>query len=227
MENQFVDNYVTYVTKSLHEQLRFPVLLSANPEKAMNLHELKDLKDFLAKLSNDLKNPPPEISGPLAPLKTGPDLYASVVSSLVNEDGTPVEWEVFFVPPEGGTEDYTITSVFRMAQVSIGQAKPGWQELTRSSNPIPLAKGTLDLGLTISFRKTESDPSSEVTQVKVARWGLPWLIRDHKAERLSNGAWRFRVELRDPQQNLSGHAVFEARPDPKHLLPEANVWPRQ
>ena len=226
LENQFVDNYVNYVTKSLHEQVRFPVLLNANPEQAMNLHELKVLKDFLARLSIDLKNPP-EISGPLAPLKTSPDLYASVVSSLVNEDGTPVEWEVFFVPAEEGTADHTITKVFRAAQVSIGQAKPGWQELTRSSDPIPLAKGALDLGLTISFRKIERDPSSEVTPVKVTHWGLPWLIRDHKAERLGNGAWRFRVELKDPQQNLSGHAVFEARLDPKHLLPEVNVWPRQ
>ena len=145
----------------------------------------------------------------------------------MNEDGTPVEWEVFFVPAEEGTADHTITKVFRAAQVSIGQAKPGWQELTRSSDPIPLAKGALDLGLTISFRKIERDPSSEVTPVKVTHWGLPWLIRDHKAERLGNGAWRFRVELKDPQQNLSGHAVFEARLDPKHLLPEVNVWPRQ
>jgi hypothetical protein len=195
----------------------------------MSLQDLSDLTKLLEGLRTELDDPvwQSDQSGARATLVQSRNLYANLVSSLAGENESPAEWELFFVPPDQAA-DNTIISVFRKVQVTIGSNQSSWQDISLTSTPLSLGKGSVDKPLRIAFRKLIEDVNSETTPVKPLAWGLPGLIRDRKPERLENGLiWRFRIPLQDAQQNLTGNVTFEARLlDPKRPLPKLETgWP--
>jgi hypothetical protein len=181
-------------------------------------------------LSKELQDPvwQSDNASELATLRKNRDLYASVASSLINDDGTAAEWAVWFVPPDQAQEaDTRIITIFRTAQVSFGSRKSVWEDLSRLTAPMALGSGTVDSPVKISFRKLENVESSEVNPVNYGSWGLPQLIHGDalgRPERLDNGVkWRFRIKLNDRQQSISGNATFEAVL--KRPLPKMEDWP--
>ena len=220
---QSIDTYV-------HGLLKFPVLLTANPSDAMTIADLVNLKKLLVGLTQELQKSVWQTgsSESLGRLQTNLDRCNSVVSSLINADNTPAQWTISFLPPQEGSTNWTILTVFRAVQVTIGQSESGWQDLTGKNTPFSFGKGSVDLNLTISFRKQANDPSSELDPVKLDRWSLIRLINGEKGitvERSSNGEkWTISIPLDDPQTQVSGGAVFEV--DVGQPLPKLEDWPK-
>jgi hypothetical protein len=147
---------------------------------------------------------------------------------LVSADGSPVEWELFFVPPPANTEDHTIIRVYPYARVTLGTERSVWKPIAADPNPIPFGKTSIHLPLEITFRKFADAAASEAVALKHENdWGLLRELNAGNATRLNEGrTWRFKVKLEDPSQSLSGHAVFEARLATKLGLPEVEDWPK-
>lgn len=208
----------------------FPVKFDASAP-AMNLDGLKELSALLAGLSEELAHPiwQADTSPALKSLQSDSARYATIVASLVNADGSPVEWELFFVPPEENNDDHTIIKVFPYAQVTLGTTKSVWKPIANDRNPISFGKTPINLPLEIAFRKFV-DPSdkSEMTVLKsVPDWGLLRVVSAGNVERRDDGrTWRFKVKLEDKSQSLSGNAGFEARLATPRGLPAVKDWPQ-
>jgi hypothetical protein len=217
------------IDTSVHGKLGFPVLLSGDPKRPMRLQDLSDLRGLLAGLGRDLEQPvwKSDTSGSVGALQQNCERYAPLVSLFAKDDGSPAEWEILFVGSRQGTDEYRIVSVYRYAQVSLAGTKtlPDLSGV-EAGKAESAGKGSVDRGVTISFQKSDTATDSATTPVKLAPWGLPWLIRDNKDGRLEDGSgWRVRVRLVDQQQNLSGDAVFEVRPvNATQPLPKYEAW---
>jgi hypothetical protein len=215
------------IQNDLRRTIGFPVIL--NSRKSMNVVDLRKTGLLLDGLSREWQSPIWSSQSDVFPsLQRDSDHYASVVSSLVTEDGGPARWEIWFVAPDQANgKDTDIIRIFRAVQVSIGSSASDWVDLTRASGPaVKLAEGTADSGVHIAFRRLQNDPSSESAKVDDADWGMVRLIQgpEYSAERRDGGAtWRFQVKLED--QGVSGNATFEARL--KKPLPTLADWPKQ
>jgi ImcF (intracellular multiplication and macrophage-killing)-related protein len=215
------------IQNDLRRTIGFPVVL--NSTRTMNPADLRKTGLLLDGLSREWQSPVwSGESDVFSSVKRDSDLYASVVSSLLTEDGSPAHWEIYFVPPDqADAKDTDIISVFRSVQVTIGSKASDWIELTRTTGQ-PLAEGAVDGGLHIAFRRLQNDPASESSKVDDADWGLVRLIQSpaFNADRRNGGAtWRFQIMLEDKNLKMSGNATFEARL--KKPLPALKDWPRQ
>jgi hypothetical protein len=210
-------------------RIGFPVKFDASAS-AMSLDGLKELSALLAGLSEELSHPiwQADASEALKSLQADSSRYATVVAALVSADGSPVEWELFFVPPPANTEDHTIIRVYPYARVTLGTERSVWKPIAADPNPIPFGKTSIHLPLEITFRKFADAAASEAVALKHENdWGLLRELNAGNATRLNEGrTWRFKVKLEDPSQSLSGHAVFEARLATKLGLPEVEDWPK-
>ncbi len=215
-------------------KLGFPLRLNEDPGMPLPLPRVCALRSLLAGLTRELQDPLWQIdsSGALVALRADREVYDSVASALIKDDNTtPTDWELFFVPPEDGDEKgRLITSIFRLAQVSIGNKTSDWTDVTRARTPLSLGTAFAESALKISFRKVGNNPA-ETNVINQALWGLPRIIRDsnppfQQPKRFDNGLrWRFGLTLADGPN--SGDATFEARLlDPKRPLPKLEEWPR-
>ena len=215
------------IQNDLRRTIGFPVILNAR--KSMTLADLKKTGLLLDGLSREWQSPIWSSQSDVFPsLQKDSDHYASVASSLVTDDGSPAHWEIWFIAPDqANAKDTDIIRIFRAVDVSVGSSSSDWVDLTRASGPaVKLAEGTVDSAVHIAFRRLQNDPSSEVTKVDNADWGMARLIQgaEYSAERRDGGVtWRFQVKLED--QGASGNVVFEARL--KKPLPTPNDWPKQ
>jgi hypothetical protein len=196
----------------------------------MSFADLRKTGSLLDGLSRELQSP---IwfgqTGAFPALKRDSDHYASVVSSLVTDDGSPAHWEIWFVAPDqANTKDTEIISDFRVVQISVGSSPSDWVDLTRASGPaVRLAEGAVDSGVNIAFQKLQNDPSSKLVKVDSPDWGIVRLIQnpEYSADRRDGGlTWRFQIKLEDRDQKLNGNVTFEARL--KKPLPAQNDWPK-
>ena len=220
------------ILKALNQDLlrrpKFPVALKANPADSMTLDEVKALRVLVDGVTKELNNPiwQSERPAPLEALKKTCERYTSVIGLLVKEDGSPTDWEISFVGPKRGTDDYTIITIYTALQLSIGPTISVPNLTTVEAGTInPLGKGGVDRAVKILFKKLPEDTSG-LLAVDKRDWGLLRLIHDNRNERLQDGsAWRIRIKLEDEKQHLSGYAVFEARPlNMKQTLPQFEDW---
>ena len=150
-----------------------------------------------------------------------------VVNALVTDAGRVDDLEIWFVPPAPDDQKgRDVLSVYRVSQIQFLESPSGWKDLTRATAPFLIGEGPLDSGLTLRFRKLESDAASEQVPVRYSSWGLIRLIEEGRAERNTGGqVWRVRIPLEDRDQGLSGDATFEVRL--KRPLPKVEDWPRK
>jgi hypothetical protein len=214
------------IDKDLRDSLAFPVRLSST--RTIGLTELsakaKLLNGLVAELQHPVWTSAPEA---LAPLQRDFELYLPIINMLVNEDGTPTEWELAFIGPKGETADSRIIAFFRYMQVSLKETE-SVPDLTKvkEDERFPLGKASVNGGITITFQTTATSATPTATPVKLGDWWLPRLMRDNHEERQEvPGRWRFRFKLEYSPRNLSGYVTLEARPvNAKQLLPKFETW---
>jgi hypothetical protein len=216
------------IDRHLKAVVKFPVLLTRASDEPMSLQQLKDLRLVLDDLKTELQNPmwKSDSSGSIDILQKSCSRYASIVTLLTREDGKPAEWEIRFVGTKAGSDERQIVGYFRQVSVSLEETKSE-PDLSRIFAPdtVSLGKGRIDRGLAISFKKNEN--AAPVGPKPFADWGLLRLICEAKAHRSEDGlAWRIPIQLKHPETNKGGDAVFEVRPvseSPK-LLPKSEDW---
>jgi hypothetical protein len=152
----------------------------------------------------------------------------SVANALVNKDGTPVEWDLSFIPPpDSAPEDKQIINVYRSAGASNGKRI---SDLSRADAADPssceLGVWAMNLPLTLEFRKFSNAAQPDETWSRGPDWALCRMIRAGQCERLSDGTrWRFKVPLHIAIDGAdkAGNLTFEARL--KQPLPDREAWP--
>jgi len=222
-----VNQYAGEWANRLLSGLGFPVFLSSSG-KQMKMEDVlafkRDARVFKQELLDPVWAKLPRTSL-LNRLANAPSF--DVVDALVTEDGSVDALELWFVPPASDDQQgRNMLSVFRVAEVEFRGSPSGWKDLTRATAPFLFNEGSLNSGLSLRFRKLESDTSSEQVPVQNASWGLIRLIEEGRAERDPSGTvWRLRIPLEDKDQGLSGDALFEARL--KRPLPKVTDWPRK
>jgi hypothetical protein len=166
---------------------------------------------------------------PLESLRKSCDDYFPVINMLVTEGGDPTEWELCFVEPEVGNDDYNVIAALLILEARIDKESKQEPNLTRyrPREVVPLIKGGLQQGITLAFQKRADSPRVEI---KKADWWLPSLMRDNALPAAAQpaGGWRFKVSLEDPdQKDVKGFVTFEARPvNSKTPLAKLEDWAR-
>ena len=216
------------IKESISNGLGFPVFLDADPAKPMNLDGLKRLRSLVAGLPNVLldRGWEDDSHDQLRSLQGDLGRYSSVLTSLVETNGSAAQGKVFFVPPSAGTEDNAIRNIFREARASSGPQVFDWKEISRMRSPGLLGEGPIDSGIVISFRRNDKEPAASEERLGYDTWWLPRLIHDpnSKPERLDDGRrWRFRLRLEDRRQNKAGNIVIDVVLDTP--LPKLEEWP--
>jgi len=237
IELQPVSANLLKIAMQIHDRLGFPVLLNANSDHPMNLDDLIALRNELEPLSSALANPAwtgimDEKSRTQAQdIEKNLKNYDVVVGALVASDGSPATIQIFFVPPkEGENADAAIIRDFRQAKITIDGTGTDWQELStqigESESLTPILEGSVNQGLSISFRKLAADNLPQ-TILDEPNWGLLRLIHDGSAQLSDDGVgWIIPVKLVDPQQSISGTAQFRIRLK-SEALPKVSDWPGQ
>ena len=200
----------------------FPV--SLNSQTSMNLAGLQNVKELVNGLSAEMDKPV-WASDKAKTLQARCRNCVSVVNSLLDDQGNPVSWEIYFVP-QGSDRD--IIADFRDMKVTFSGIPADWMGVATKDNLVKLGKGTADNALTFSFSQDQGQ--SVAQNQSEADWGLVRLIRDFNGTPVNNDgtAWRFQLPLVDKGQNIHGNAVFEARlTGAKQPLPKLEDWPRQ
>jgi hypothetical protein len=215
---------------SLDTALGFPILFN-DSEKTMDAAKLRSAHELLTSLAIELQNPSLQSYPVLAALEKNRGAYDAVVNALANDDGTPVGWELWFVPPdEDNSADRTMLTIFPYMELSAGGNPIDSDNLTRAIGPIKLGKFSADQGLKIVFqRHIDSNAFQEIMPVK-PDWAVVRLIQDYRADRMDDGkVWRFKVQLEDKSSSRvkAGNCTFEIRlVDSKTALPKIKDWPR-
>lgn len=223
---------LTSIGAEIKRRVGFPVLLDAS--SVMDIQSMQTLRGLLTGLRTELQDPvwQADKTGALNGLQAKCDHYASVVTSLVDGQGSPGQWELWFVPPESTDEaDKEIVRICRDAQVTVGDQPGEWADLAVQAHADQLAaKAGADAGLKLNIRCLRDDPTSEVFKRNFSDWGLVRLIKDSelKAERLDEGSrWRFTVKLGLNRQGWhKGNEVFEVKLL-SGRLPKIEEWPTQ
>ena len=214
----------------LARTLAFPVAWNATGQ-AQKPSQLGDLRKELEGLLGAIEKPvwQEDKSGARDALRTTCKGAVDVVSSLVDINGTPAEFALFFVPPteSSSQNDIDIRSKLRVAKLLSGSIAAVLPDLTKAKSGDPSScqlgngKFTVNEGLHFSFHQlTADDPKAGGEDYD--NWGLIRLIQSGKAERLGDGTkWRFKISL-PLKDDEKGNLVFEA-----HLtrpLPEKGKW---
>src|SRR5436190_3210216 len=206
----------------------FPVVRAAKNE--MRSDDLKSLKFLLEGLGTELGDPVwrSDTSGAQAELLKSRDLYARVVSVLGNDDGSPVEWELWFVPPEPSRQDDAdLVKFWREIKVIFGSAATPWFDLGNLAQPTLIKKGRVDEALKISFRERTADTESTPPGFSFTAWGMARAICNSPGGRLEDGLkWQFQVPLEHGETHKPGKVTLEVRVDAKKPLPKLDgEWP--
>jgi hypothetical protein len=148
---------------------------------------------------------------------------SALLAALVNQDGTSVDYELFFVPPTD-QKNQTMTRIFRLVEATAGAAKGRINELSGLEAEDPacrVGKFPLNEGLKLSFRELASSQQS-LEKLNLPDWTLVHLIRDGMAESRQDGKnWRFSISL--SKGTDEGEVSFEFRLP--HALPKKAEWP--
>jgi hypothetical protein len=190
----------------------FPVVRAAT--KDMNREDLKTLKFLLEGLRSELEEPVwrSDVSGAEDSLLKNRDRYARVVSALGKDEGSPAEWELWFVPADSShPDDGNVLNSWRQIQVTVGAVASDWTELPGINTPTLLGKGPVDQSLRISFRKIGGDKDS-VQKLDYARWGMPRTVCKFPAGRSEDGmTWKFQISLVHVVTGKAGNVTVEVR----------------
>lgn len=217
--NDSIQNVLAEIGAALRSKIGFPVQLDST--RAMKLSDLQSVKDTVNGVSKELRNPVWQCDAAKA-LQARCDTYVSVVNSLLDDQGNPVAWELYFLP---GESDRDIIKDLRLAQATFATAPGAWQDLPTQTAPVSFGKASAFSPLTLSFSQDESISPPFV--LKEPDWSAARLIRDFNASQVNNDGttWRFRIPLEDKTQNVHGNAMFEARL--AKPLPQVKDWPKQ
>jgi hypothetical protein len=214
---------------NLRASARFPMVLDAGAENSLSISQMAELRKRLAGVTNALQDAvwQADQSGALAAVSAFCSKAANVVNSLVKEDGSAAQWDLYFVPPpDSAQDDKAIINVFRVAQ---GPAGKKITDLTAVSDPTACALGSVPIngGLTIGFSKfaDAAKPDKEWSPTQGGDWALLHLIQSGQAKRSDDGTrWTFQAPLSEGA--VSGKVTFEARLDAKQPLPKPEDWPK-
>ena len=210
------------IDQQLRNQIGFPVLLDS--AKSMNPGAAQGVRLVVNGLSRESQNPV-WMGDKLKTLQEHCEKYISVVNALLDDQGKPVTWELYFVPQES---DRQIITDFRFVQVSFAGTPSSWMDVAPQKSTVSLGRGTAESTVTLSFSQ---DGQNVAQKFSKADWGLVHLIRDFNAAPINNDGtmWRFRVPLEDRAQNVRGNAMFEVKlTNPKQQpLPKLEDWPKQ
>lgn len=211
------------VHASLFTGLGFPVALNA--AVSIPVQAVGGLRKRVESVRGALQNPLwLQDTGPaMKDLQLGCDRLSALLGALVKDDGTPAEFELFFVPDQANR---TMISIFRGVEARIGGTTAGSiADLSRLDVEDPgcrLGKFPLNADLSLAFRDlTSSQQAAE--KFREGEWAVLRLIRDGKAEPAQEGKhWRFKVHLtKDANQ---GDVMFEARLP--QAFPRKTEWPQ-
>jgi ImcF (intracellular multiplication and macrophage-killing)-related protein len=213
----------------LANKIGFPVSLKST--QPMRPEDVGALRQLLGGLKNELGLPiwQSKNQAPLEALRKSCDDYFPVINMLVADTGDPTEWELCFVEPEVGSDDYNVISALLILEARIDKESKQEPNLTRyrPREVVPLIKGGLQQGITLAFQKRVDSPRVEI---KKGDWWLPSLMRDNSLPAAAQpvGGWRFKVPLEDPdQKDVKGFVTFEARPvNNKAALAKLEDWAR-
>jgi hypothetical protein len=214
---------------SLDSQLGFPVVFDST--RTMNLSEFLEARKLLATLSTELRNPAWQSYPVVAVLQKNREAYESIVSVLVDAQGAPAKWELWFVPPDRPNQnDYRMLTIFRYMKLDAGKNPIESDDLTRATIPIKLGEFSADQGLSVAFQRYASD-SAPPGALNLPDWALVRLIQYYKASRQEgSGIWSFKVPLEyaSNANKFTGNFTFEIRlVDTKHALPKIEDWPAE
>ena len=223
--NRILTNSIQTVLDELEQEIGseigFPVLLDS--AKSMDPGAAQGVRLVVNGLSKESEKPG-WMGDKLKTLQERCEKYISVVNALLDDQGKPVTWELYFIPQ--GSDRQIITD-FRWVQVSFAGTPSSWTDVAPKTDAVSLGSGTADSAVTFSFSQDRQNAAQKFSK---ADWGLVHLIRDFNAAPIDNNGsmWRFRVPLEDRVQNVRGNAVFEARlTNSKQPLPKLEDWPKQ
>jgi hypothetical protein len=217
--------------KNLRASARFPMMLEGVSGSSLSIGQMAELRKRLAGVTNALQDAvwQADQSGALASVSSFCSKAASVVNSLVKEDGSAAQWNLYFVPPEeSAQDDKTIISVFPVAQGPTGKKITNLTIADRNdTNTCALGTVPINGGLTIGFNKFPNDPKpdKEWSPTQAPDWALLRMIQAGQAKRSEDGTrWTFQAPLSEGA--ISGKVTFEARLDAKQPLPKPEDWPK-
>jgi IcmF-related N-terminal domain len=217
---------------NMQGKLGFPIFLDDDLNQPMKMPDLAALKFLLNPLMGALSDPAwNEILSDPAKVQAAANLkkckgYNDVLAALINDDGRPANIKLSFLPPK---ESAMILSVFREADVLIGESKSGWQELpphVGEDRVLLSSNGIVNASLQIKFRKSAFDKNSELILINEPVWGALRLIRAGQAQAADNGLdWLLHLKIEDVQQGINGFVDFAITPE--RPFPKREDWPRR
>ena len=215
---------------NLKASFRFPLALDSASSGSLTLPELAAIKGRLNGVAAALQDPVwlADHSGALTNVTTFCGNAAAVVDGLIKPDGSPAEWQLFFVPPsDTAQDDRNIIATFRAAEATSGTVRKSLSDLTKADNSDPSSCSfgavAMNAALTLSFSKFAGSPPEKDWR-QAPDWALIRAIQAGQSSRSDDGSrWRFQVPLSDGTR--TGKVTFEARLDPQHLLPKRENWP--
>lgn len=218
-------NSVQKILAGIHLELKtrigFPLFL--NSTKNMTLADMQAVKELSNGLLKSLQNPLWQMdpSGAESLRKACGD-YVSVVNALLDEQGSPVKWELWF----SKETKYEVRSRYRDMDLLFAGA-PSSAKLQTADSTMKFGEGNAKQVLTLTIYKTRGISEGRREIEFGPDWGLIRLLIKQNAERLKDGAvWRLGVvpDEADP----SGTLMFEARLQGQgSSLPEIGKWPKQ
>lgn len=212
------------VSDAVLSHLRFPVLLSADPEKAMTVPEVIELNNLLDAVSVALQQPGWKrfLAGSSRNAAASIEKLSrcqAVTGALVAK-GKPARIKVWFEPPAGG--DLEMIGRLPYADFTLdSQTKTNLPNLGRLGQAV-IGEGAIADGATIEFLRGIDETVPADTWVR-RNWLLPRLIREGAARFDSDrNQWRLRIKLNDGV--ISN--VFRVQLESERPLPSPKDWPR-
>lgn len=215
-----IQNSLDEIDRQLRNTLGFPVEFDAS--RSMSLDDVRSARQLVNSLSLELQNPVWNGDKSKA-LQNRCESFASVVNSLLDDQGNPVGWELDFLP-QGSDRD--IVTDLRFVQASFAGLSANWTDIAPLKDTTKLGSGTADNAFTLAFSQDGQTVSQKFSD---ADWGMIRLIHDYQATPVNNDRtlWQFQIPLADQAQSLHGNAVFVAKLiNPKQPLPKVEDWPK-
>jgi hypothetical protein len=216
-----IQSVLDEIDQQMRNEFGFPLEFDAT--KSMSLDEVRAARQLVNGLTTELQNQVWNGDRSQA-LQQRCASYVSVVNSLLDDQGNPVGWELYFLP-EGS--DHDAIADLRFVQLVFGGTPGTWIDLTQQKDSQSLGNGTADNAFILAFSQDEQNALQKVSKED---WGLVRLIHDYHAAPVENDRtqWQFQIPLADAAQNVHGIAQFEAKLiNPKQPLPKVEDWPKQ
>ncbi len=213
-------------TANLRSSLGFP--LAKDSTSLSTLQELADtrkaLNGVMAAMQDPVWQTDPSASAAASQFC---GKLAGLVNSVVQENGKPAQWDLYFVPPpETAQEDVALMGAFRVVELANGKLL---SDLTKadSNNTNSCLLGTVGMndGLSLSFGKYLDPATKRIVQPQnwnpFKDWALVRFIYARQAQPAADAAhWKFQYS---PDPTQKGKLTFEARL--KQPLPKPDDWP--